>query len=81
MLLDEATSALDSQSEAYIQRAITRLIKDKTVIAVAHRLSTLKNMDKIIVLDHGRIIEEGTPQSLLDEHGKFAKLWNLQQGK
>jgi len=81
LLLDEATSALDSQSEAYIQRAITKLIKDKTVIAVAHRLSTLKNMDKIIVLDHGRIIEEGTPQSLLDEHGKFAKLWNLQQGK
>lgn len=81
LLLDEATSALDSQSEAYIQRAITRLIKDKTVIAVAHRLSTLKNMDRIIVLDNGHIIEEGTPQSLLDERGKFAKLWNLQNEK
>jgi len=80
LLLDEATSALDSQSENYIQRAITMLIKDKTVITIAHRLSTLKNMDRIIVLDNGCIVEEGTPQSLLDKHGKFAKLWNLQQG-
>ena len=53
--------------------------KHKTVIAIAHRLSTLKEMDRIIVLDKGKIIEEGTPNSLLDKQGKFAKLWNLQQ--
>ena len=52
---------------------------NKTVIAIAHRLSTLKEMDRIIVLDKGKIIEEGTPAFLLDKQGKFAKLWNLQQ--
>jgi ATP-binding cassette subfamily B protein/ATP-binding cassette subfamily B multidrug efflux pump len=53
-------------------------MEDKTVIAIAHRLSTLKNMDRIIVIDNGRIVEEGTPKELLDSKGEFAKLWNLQ---
>ena len=78
LLLDEATSALDSESEAYIQKALQQLIKDKTVIAAAHRLSTLKNMDRIIVIENGRIIEDGTPESLLKNAGKFAKLWQIQ---
>ena len=80
LLLDEATSALDSESEHYIQQAMQPLFKDKTVIVVAHRLATLKNMDRIIVIDKGQIIEEGTPQKLLDKKGKFATLWGLQQG-
>lgn len=79
LLLDEATSALDSQSETYIQKAIENIIHDKTVIAVAHRLSTLKNMDRIIVIDNGQIVESGTPRVLLKKHGKFAYLWNLQK--
>lgn len=81
LLLDEATSALDSESENYIQQAIDEIIKDKTVIAVAHRLSTLKNMDRIIVLQNGKIVEEGAPDELLRKKGKFFKLWELQKGK
>lgn len=79
LLLDEATSALDSQSETYIQKAIQGIIHDKTVIVVAHRLSTLKNMDRIIVIDDGQIVESGTPRLLLKRHGKFANLWELQK--
>lgn len=79
LLLDEATSALDSQSEIYIQKAIENIIQDKTVIVVAHRLSTLKNMDKIIVIDNGQIVESGAPCLLLKKHEKFANLRNLQE--
>jgi len=71
---------LDNISEKLINKAIENIIDNQTVITIVHRLSTLKNMDRIIVLDHGCIVEEGTPQSLLNKHGKFAKLWNLQQG-
>lgn len=78
LLLDEATSALDSESEFYIQKSLEKLIKKKTVIAVAHRLSTLRNMDRIIVMEKGEIIEEGTPDELLKNQGKYATLWNLQ---
>ena len=78
LLLDEATSALDSESEFYIQKSLEKLIKKKTVIAVAHRLSTLRNMDRIIVMEKGEIIEEGSPDELLKHQGKYAKLWNLQ---
>lgn len=78
LLLDEATSALDSRSEKYIQESLQNLIKGKTVIAVAHRLSTLENMDRIVVIDNGSIIEEGRPEQLLRQQGKYAKLWNLQ---
>ena len=79
LILDEATSALDSESEAYIQKAIEKMIQNKTVIAIAHRLSTLKNMDRIIVLEHGKIIEDGAPKELLKKNGAFAKFWKLQQ--
>ena len=78
LLLDEATSALDSESEFYIQKSLEKLIKKKTVIAVAHRLSTLRNMDRIIVMEKGEIIEEGSPDKLLKNQGKYATLWNLQ---
>ena len=78
LLLDEATSALDSEAEYYIQKALDDLIKNKTVIAVAHRLSTLKNMDRIVVIDKGRIVEDDTPENLLKSAGKVAKLWQIQ---
>ena len=79
LILDEATSALDSESEAYIQKSIEKIIQNKTVIAIAHRLSTLKNMDRIIVLEHGKIIEDGSLNELLEKNGAFAKFWKLQQ--
>ena len=79
LILDEATSSLDSETEAKIQQGINQIIQNKTVIAVAHRLSTLKAMDRIVVLDKGKIIEEGTPDSLIKKGGKYAKLWKLQQ--
>lgn len=80
LVLDEATSALDSESEVLVQEALEALWHNKTVIAIAHRLSTLRNMDKIIVLDKGRIIEAGSHQTLLDKKGKYAKLWAHQSG-
>ena len=79
LILDEATSALDSASELAIEKAISNIMKNKTVIAIAHRLSTLKNMDKIIVLDHGNIIEQGTQKELLkNKDGTFYHLYKLQ---
>ena len=81
LILDEATSALDSESEFYIQKAIENMLKDKTVIAVAHRLSTLKNMDRIIVLEKGKIVEDGKLDELLKNKGKFWQYWNLQKLK
>lgn len=79
LILDEATSALDSESETAIQKALQNIMKNKTVIAIAHRLSTLRNMDRIIVLEHGKIVESGAPQELLkNKSGKFYHLFNLQ---
>ena len=80
LILDEATSALDSESEVEIQKALHILMNGKTVIAVAHRLSTLREMDRIIVLDQGKIIEDGTHESLKDAGGTYAKLWSHQAG-
>ncbi len=80
LVLDEATSALDSESEMLVQQALEALWRHKTVIAIAHRLSTLRHMDKIIVLDKGTIIETGTHQQLLERKGKYASLWNHQSG-
>jgi ABC-type multidrug transport system fused ATPase/permease subunit len=79
LILDEATSALDNKTEDNVIKALDNLMKNKTVIAIAHRLSTLKNMDRIIVIDNGKIIEEGSPSELLDNKGIFQKLWNLQK--
>lgn len=79
IILDEATSALDSESEQAIEKALKNIMKDKTVIAVAHRLSTLKNMDRIIVLDKGKITEQGTQKELLkNKSGIFHRLYKLQ---
>ncbi len=78
LILDEATSALDSQAEKYIQKGMKNLMKNKTVIAIAHRLSTLKEMDRIIVLDKGKIAEQGTIKDLLAASGKFQHLWQIQ---
>jgi ABC-type multidrug transport system fused ATPase/permease subunit len=80
LLLDEATSALDSESEVAIQRALHQLMRGKTVIAIAHRLSTLREMDRIIVLEQGKIIEDGTHDTLREYGGTYARLWDHQAG-
>ena len=80
LLLDEATSALDSEVEAAIQESLDKMMDGKTVIAIAHRLSTIAAMDRLIVLDKGRIIEEGSHAELLEKHGLYAKLWAHQSG-
>ncbi len=80
LLLDEATSALDSEVEAAIQESLYRLMEGKTVVAIAHRLSTIAAMDRLIVLDKGRIVEEGDHRSLLARGGIYARLWAHQSG-
>ena len=80
LVLDEATSALDSEIEAAIQSSLDALMGNKTVIAIAHRLSTIARMDRLVVLDHGRIIEQGTHEALLRLDGHYAALWRRQSG-
>jgi ATP-binding cassette subfamily B multidrug efflux pump len=80
LLLDEATSALDSEVEAAIQQSLYRLMEGKTVVAIAHRLSTIAAMDRLVVLDKGRIVEEGDHRSLLARGGLYARLWAHQSG-
>ncbi|WP_411073334.1 ABC transporter ATP-binding protein [Streptomyces sp. cmx-4-25] len=80
LLLDEATSALDSESEILVQEALWRLMEGRTALVVAHRLSTVAGMDRLVVLDRGRIVEQGTHQALLDAEGAYAKLWRHQSG-
>lgn len=80
LLLDEATSALDSEVEAAIQESLYRLMEGKTVVAIAHRLSTIAAMDRLIVLDQGRIAEQGSHQELLAHNGLYARLWAHQSG-
>jgi len=80
LLLDEATSALDSEVEAAIQQSLYRLMEGKTVVAIAHRLSTIAAMDRLIVMDKGRIVEEGDHRALLARGGLYARLWEHQSG-
>ena len=80
LLLDEATSALDSEVEAAIQESLDKMMENKTVIAIAHRLSTIAAMDRLIVLDHGQIVEQGTHAELLAQNGLYAKVWQHQSG-
>ncbi len=80
LVLDEATSSLDSESEALIQDALNRLMHGKTVIAIAHRLSTIMHMDRIVVIEGGRIADSGTHSELLRRPGLYQKLWNIQAG-
>ena len=80
LILDEATSALDSEVEAAIQENLTRLMHGKTVLAIAHRLSTIAEMDRLIVMDQGKIIEDGSHEELLHKNGVYASLWHRQVG-
>jgi len=80
LLLDEATSALDSEVEAAIQQSLYRLMEGKTVIAIAHRLSTIAAMDRLLVIEQGRIVEDGSHEELLARNGLYAKLWAHQSG-
>lgn len=80
LILDEATSQLDSVTESNIQESLWELMQDKTTIVIAHRLSTLLHMDRILVFDQGKILEDGTHQELLDKNGMYKTLWNAQVG-
>jgi ATP-binding cassette subfamily B protein len=78
LILDEATSALDSDSEAIIQNALSDLMRGRTVLAVAHRLSTVARFNRVLVFDEGRIIQDGPPEELRSSEGRFRALWQLQ---
>ena len=78
LILDEATSALDSEVESEIQHSLAGVMEEKTVIAIAHRLSTIASMVRIIVMDAGRVVEEGSHEALLQRDGLYAKFWNRQ---
>lgn len=80
LVLDEATSSLDSESESLIQDALRELMRDKTVIVIAHRLSTIMEMDRIVVIEDGRVAADGTHDQLLRQKGTYHKLWNIQAG-
>ena len=80
LILDEATSALDSETEVAIQTSFEKLARGRTTIAIAHRLSTLRNMDRIVVIDAGRVIEQGSHTQLLRRRGEYARLWKMQSG-
>ncbi len=80
LVLDEATSALDSESEALVQQALSTLMEGRTCIVVAHRLSTVASLNRVVVLDHGKIVEDGTHAELVAANGEYAHLWNRQTG-
>ena len=79
VILDEATSALDSETEAKIHESLLELWKDRAAIVIAHRLATLNDMDRIMVIERGRVAEHGTRDELLESAGRFADMWGLQR--
>ena len=78
LILDEATSSIDNHSEKLIQKATVKITKNRTSIIIAHRLATIKKADRIIVMEHGKIVEEGTHKELLDQKGYYSRLYNIQ---
>ncbi|MFN8922386.1 MAG: ABC transporter ATP-binding protein, partial [Sphingobacteriia bacterium] len=78
LILDEATSALDNQSEKIVQQALDRLMEGRTSIIIAHRLSTVRNVDRIVVIEEGVMVEEGTHEALLAKGGVYARLYEMQ---
>lgn len=80
LILDEATSAVDNETEAAIQRSLDKITQHRTTIAIAHRLSTIRNADRIYVMEYGEIVEQGTHESLLEQQGIYASLWQVQMG-
>ena len=81
LILDEATSAVDNETEAAIQKSLDYITKNRTTIAIAHRLSTSRNADRIYVMDHGKVVEMGTHDELVANNGIYTGLWNLQTGQ
>jgi ATP-binding cassette subfamily B protein len=80
IVLDEATAFADPENEQKIQKAFESLMKNKTVIIIAHRLSTVRGADKIVVIDRGRLVEEGTHDTLVKAHGRYSRMWELYTG-
>ena len=81
LILDEATSAVDNETEAAIQRSMERIAHDRTTIVIAHRLSTIRGADRILVLDHGQVVEHGRHEQLVANGGLYAQLWGVQTGE
>ena len=81
LILDEATSAVDNETEAAIQRSMERIAHDRTTIVIAHRLSTIRGADRILVLDHGQVVEHGRHEELVANGGLYAQLWGVQTGE
>ena len=80
LILDEATASVDNETEAAIQRSLERITRHRTTIVVAHRLSTVRHADRIVVLEHGQLVEQGDHQGLLKQDGIYARLWKVQSG-
>ena len=81
LVLDEATSAVDNETEAALQRSIRKISKDRTTLIIAHRLSTVRNADSILVLDYGKVVESGNHDELINQNGLYSRLWNVQTGE